>query len=677
MKKQSVRAEQTPDRTPLTQSQAKRLAGLSKLNASDLVGLTVAEISDKFRWQIEPEWLFFRRICGRVVKEDPNTHVQYPVPFATVYVEDTDCTFLGLFPRELPWAWFFPFFCYREVIGQTTTDECGNFCVWVPRFDIDWILQFRHERICFRELFVKPTVAQVIHQLVGTPIPRGPHPPDPGPLALRPGSALFQKAEQLLGTDLTRRLAVLARESTLGASNQEQQALLNRPAFPFQVPPPLPKEFRQPIGVNRHEHHKAVAETLAGRLGVASKQVEGLNLSRYCGPFVRCFDVVVPEWVPFFDVPDIGFRVTQDVNGNGVQEVIYSDGLFDVNWTGSLSDVTLVASPIAVSTRNCLAPAVPCGDVPSIEFVGLMPLVNPAPPVDPYVDGEGYATRPNRPHPSGLISDGLPHPLSQAPFTDTLQLYGCSELGDAAFYRLTYSFNGGSTTPFLGLTWPLYREVAGTLETLWPAADGQGWYPVLPAADGWFPNQLLLEWDTTQVSNGTYTIQLETTDATKTAITGSAPIELTVDNTNPIVQINNFLWRTTGAFQPLPTDDCAVIVRGNPPSDVEVQISFTVTAAHLRSVQLSSGGCNGGALLTSPTATAQHWYESAGDNSYTNTATFVIPASYPQGAYTFDLYATARAFNPSGGDGGHLADWNYDVVYRWTNPSFAIAVVNV
>jgi hypothetical protein len=149
----STQKIQVPDQVPLTKLQAKRLSGLTGINADELAGLSVSEISTKFRWQIDPEYFFFRRICGKVVKKDPSTGIEYPVPFATVYAEDTDCSLLGLFPVDNPWAWFFPFFCETEVIAETTTDACGNFCVWVPRFEIEWILRFRLERRCFVELF--------------------------------------------------------------------------------------------------------------------------------------------------------------------------------------------------------------------------------------------------------------------------------------------------------------------------------------------------------------------------------------------------------------------------------------------------------------------------------------------------------------------------------------------
>jgi hypothetical protein len=38
--------------------------------------------------------------------------------------------------------------------------------------------------------------------------------------------------------------------------------------------------------------------------------------------------VLVPEWVPLVDVPDITFRVTQDVDGDGDEETIYSEGYY-------------------------------------------------------------------------------------------------------------------------------------------------------------------------------------------------------------------------------------------------------------------------------------------------------------------------------------------------------------
>ena len=103
------------------------------------------------------------------------------VPNATVHVEDTDCSFLGLFPVEDPaWWWFWPIFCQREVIATTMTDECGNFCVCIPRWDIDRILRFRLQRICFPDIY-RPNLRDLIGDIV---LER--KPPFPVPTRTRP-----------------------------------------------------------------------------------------------------------------------------------------------------------------------------------------------------------------------------------------------------------------------------------------------------------------------------------------------------------------------------------------------------------------------------------------------------------------------------------------------------------
>jgi hypothetical protein len=685
---ESPRNEVTPDQAPLSKTQAAALSSLTGIAADKFVGRSVAEISAEYRWQIDPDLFLFVRVCGQVVKPNPVTGNQDPVPFATVYAQETVCSLFGYFPLGLPWAWFFPFFCQTHVVAETTTDACGNFCVWVPRFVIEWILRFRIERICYLELFNKPTVASVIAYLQGPPIG-----PDPGPeaqiTALKPGTSLYQKAEQLLGSQVVRQLAAPAGSKTFGASNPSQQALLSRPAFPNALPPSLPKALRKSASISSlEEHHNAVRSTLANDLGLDATQLGGLDLGRYYGPFLRCYDVLVPEWVPIFEVPDVSFKVTQDVNGTGTQEIIYSGGLFDVPWgTGIPSNVTLIASPIAISTTNCVTPVVPCGDVPSLEFVGLMPLVNPPSPAAPYIDPvAGFATRPNPPHPGGTIAEaGVPP--STAPYTGTLQLYGCTGVDNAAFYRLRYTYTAPGTTtpsaltPFTGLSWPLYRVVGGVLQEQWPVADGDGWYPVIPVADGWFPNSMVLEWDTINSvthANGLYTIQLEVADGGKNLLATSSPVGFVVDNSAPLVTYDA-VWSFNSGFsgsQPVPTDDCVVIDRGVTPQDVYIRLSYSVTASHLKYVQVGSGGCAGGATLTSAASTAQHWYEDAGDNTVSNVATFRIPAALPQGVYSFDVYAASRAFNPAGSDAGPLDDWNYNPTYVWTNPSFAIAIVN-
>src|SRR5688572_28801822 len=153
--------------------------------ARELVGLSVAEISDKFRFQIDATLLAFRKVCGRVVKRNPVTGVEYPVPYATVHVEDSDCSLLGFFPSKSKWAWYFPFACRREVIATAKTDECGRFCVWIPRWDIDWVLRFRRERVCFPIVFDRPSVRDLLDDLIPQRIPRPVPEPDPPPFGPR------------------------------------------------------------------------------------------------------------------------------------------------------------------------------------------------------------------------------------------------------------------------------------------------------------------------------------------------------------------------------------------------------------------------------------------------------------------------------------------------------------
>ena len=683
-----ARTELTPNRQPLTVLQAERLSGLSGISLDELVGKSVAEIDEQYRWLLNPDWLLFVQICGTVVQLNPANGEQYPVPYATVYAEDTVCSVLGYFPELGPWAWFFPWECRTEVVAQTTTDACGNFCVWVPRFELEWILRWRLERVCYLEVFRKPTISDVLAYLQGGP-------PDPGgPVTLQPGTDLYQRAEQLVGSQLTQRLSTFDASPTFGSSTTEQRALLGRPAFPTSPPPPLSSELRRPTDRNDREGHRnAVRSTLANKLNLAGEALADLDLGHYCGPFLRCFDVLIPEWVPILEIPDISFRVTQDVTGTGVQEVIYSGGLFDVPWGSGTTDVTLYASPIAVANPLCNTPEVPCGDEPTLEYVGLMPLENPPLPAPPFVDTVttdalyGFALRPNPPSPSGNLTGPTLLPAS-APFSGTLQLYGCTQVDGAEYYRLLYTYTApGSTTvsaikPFVGLTWPLYREVGLILQTLWPVSDSNGWYPVLDSGDDWFPASMVLEWDTGSFQDGLYSVQLQVGDAGKAPLATSPAVGFVIDNSPPKVTYSA-IWSFESDMsspQPLPTDECAVIDRGIVPADVYVQLSFSVSAEHLRSVQVGTGGCGGNdpVLQTSitPLSAVQHWYEDEGDNTFGSVALYKIPASFPQGVYSFNIYAASRAFNPAGSDSGPLDDWLYSPVYIWSNPSFSTAVVN-
>ncbi|HEX6510295.1 MAG TPA: hypothetical protein VF221_21915, partial [Chloroflexota bacterium] len=147
---------QAPDSRPINRIQAQRLSALSGVDIKEVENKSVAQISQELRWRINPKWLLFEQICGRVVKTDPITHVDYPVPYATVHVQDTDCSFLGYYPVGWKFGWLYPIWCTRHDIATVVTDACGRFCVWIPRWDIDWILEWRKQRICYPIIFLRP-----------------------------------------------------------------------------------------------------------------------------------------------------------------------------------------------------------------------------------------------------------------------------------------------------------------------------------------------------------------------------------------------------------------------------------------------------------------------------------------------------------------------------------------
>jgi hypothetical protein len=675
-----------PDRRRMTALQARRLGAMSGLAVKEVEGLTVADLADKYRWRIDPELLFFRKICGRVVKKDAASGAEYPVPFATVHVEDTDCNLLGYFPHGWTWGWYFPLSCHREVLATVKTDECGRFCVYIPRFEIDWILRWRRERICFNDIFVRPSLADLLDIPKFGPIVDGPFDP-PGPIP-EPDPQPWRKLAQLdltrvellagrAGRQVARKAADLLASSNFGARISGPDPR-NVRAFDGNLPPPLPKDISavlagagNVIGARDVKGLEAVHGNIAHRLGTDPRELKELRLERYIGPFRRCRDIIVPEWQVIVDVPDISFRVTQDTNGDGVEETIYSEGWFDVRWDAtSIPEVTLTANDAARESRVCDTPPVPCKDTPELLFAGLMPLTDPA-----YFDAaSGYALRPNRPKP---VRDP-----AQTPFTGVLQLYGCVNVPNAAYYRVVAQLDGsGNFSPITGLSWNIYPLPSGSPHLV--TADSDGWYPVLPNPGGFHPANMVLEWPTPALARMGLKVQLA--NAAKVPLAVESPVvAVECDNTAPSVTFTKLAWKFSSDDDSHFNDvghnllvTCPTIRRGASPRAIEIQFEAQVHANHLRDAALGSYGCGGGAFVrTTPEAAASHWHSNPGDNAVLLSGRYQLAAGAAEGAYSFYCYAGSRAMNPAGSDSGHLSDWFYDPLYNYVQPTVNLAIVN-
>lgn len=653
------------------EKQVKKLSKLIQIDEEELRGKNLASIAEEYKHTIDPMLITHVRVCGQVVKYDPTTGDELPVPFATVHVEDTDCHLIALYPFDSIWGWFYPFYCTREEITSVVTDACGRFCVWIPFFDIDWILKWRLKWICYPEIFNRPSIKdllfKIIHEL--PPIiykPPKPFPPWPDPpILMRYRDSIIRKANEFRLPEAGATLdSIVDKISTFG--NKIEDLDLDRPAFREEMPPPLSHNL-----LEKMMRHIEASEQLREHENIANPH---LDIERFIGPFLRCTGVLVPEIVTITDVPDITFRVTQDVDGDGTPETIYSEKFFQVRWDSlPSSGIKLYASEIALTGFDCDTPVIQSGD-PAILYAGLMPLFNPAIPEDAYHDGSsGYARRPNRPRSGGLFSSSSSG-LAETPFMGTLQLYGRNQAPNAKFYRVLYKVNGSSEVPF-EFTWPLYRNVGGVLQKKNVAPDNNGWYPIIPLTENWHPPNLLMNWPTKTA--GLYELRLQLGDNSKTSKLLTNPINIRVDTTKPSGQFTSLKWReVTGSW---PSDSLSLIcpvIKRPAGKDIEIKVAFTSSAKHLRSTRLTVSGCGAGSMtLTSPQDSAEHWHTTPTDNAFNNAATFLLSSTAPPGAYTFHLHVISRAFNPAGQD-GYTQDWNYDPVHIWRWYNLPISIVD-
>ena len=678
--------EDQPDRRKVTARQAAYLEELSGVSADKLVAKPIGQLEELLRWKIDPQLLFFRRVCGRVVRVEPGTGVIQGVPNATVHVEDTDCSFLGFFPVEGPfwwWWWFWPIFCHREEIATTMTDECGRFCVWIPRWDIDRILRFRLERVCYPD-FVKPSLADFLKEIGPGPVEQppikvNPNPPDPAPFVL-PEREVLEQAGALLGRGSLDRLIQFGERRAFGEQTAELQALLDEPAFLEDFHPPLTDEALE--RVEEVSLPEAAHEEKGRR--AAKLELAELSPAKAIGPFLRCRNVIVAEWEYIVDVPDITFRVTQDVDLDGDEETIYSEGFFDVRWNaGTIPPVTLKASPIARPSPFCDGPTIPCGNKPAIVTVGLMPLASTH-----HDNASGSATRVNRPKPGGLFSSpptpGTGPESAQSPYAGTLQLHGCHRIGGAKFYRLLYRYEGGPELPFLGLDFYPPR-LTGPPWWTHAVPDSQGWYEVLnPESDYVFPHWLI-DWRTWNGSfpNGNYAVRLQLADAGKTPLAPPAefsdPVTIRIDNRSPSANFDQVRWRVTGGpwVETFTWPFACIVIHRPKNKDIEIEVTWSAWAAQFRSAFVGASGCGAGApALASSISSAEHWHQNIGDNFVSRSTLWSLPHTLPQGSYGFSIHSSSRAFNPAGDGGGPGTNWKADYDYLYVVPSIGVAVID-
>ena len=374
--------------------------------------------------------------------------------------------------------------------------------------------------------------------------------------------------------------------------------------------------------------------------------------------------------------PDLTFEALQDIDGDGQQEVIYRENLFDVRWDSNITDVKLYANASAITSPSCNLPDTgPCGD-PALLFAGNYPLHVPSTTSDYHDGASGYAKLPNRPDADGVPGGARTAPAF-TPFLGSFYLMGCAESTKATHYRIHHEVSG--TVGFLnGSFGPLLKVVGGVLQQLIVNPVNGHWYPIVPRADGWTPAGILAPVGVSGTAKHSFRLELgKQTGAAINPVANSLtnPVAIFIDTSAPVFTNLSLSWRqpdTSLDWAPLDPFNCAVMVRQNP-GRVQIRVGFSVTANHLRHFSASAGGCGPVAapvLITDgrdglPATTADsaaHWHIDANDNSATRTLYYELIPGAPAGCYSFAVLATSRAFDPN------AAVTGADPVVAWQSP---------
>jgi hypothetical protein len=647
-------AQKKKDRKPgliekrkLSASQIAFLAREASLPVEKIADLRIVDVEDSLGAYLDPYWLFNRKVCGRVVQRDPLTGELRGVPGATVEVQDTDCS--GWFRKIGGFQWFYPFGCTRDTIATAVTDECGYFCVWIPRWLFEWIRTWRRERICLP--LDRPRLVDVIDP------PIDPDPPiirDPGWIDPLPEKVLrIDPRVDVLTAD---RIGALVSELGPGSRRIGLDRLL---AAPLQLPRPAPPSAADMVGYTPDPEGPA-------------------DFTRPFGPYWVCRDVYVPEWQVVLDVPDITFHVTQEINGSDVE--VYSEGYFEVRWDDSGSgDVVLEANELAVSVDDCDRDnGIVCEDTIAIISASEMPLDQSASPLF-HDDASGFGVRVNRPSTSS--TDWAPPPSlaanAESPIADTLVLRGCAHIANAQYYRLMYD-RGAGPEPITGTSWPAWHANLGIV-TIAPDADG--WIEIQDLIGGY--QHLLMKWPTVKYPNASYDVVLEVADSSRTVLQQSAGHTFVLDNSQPTFPEFAVRYKVGGDdFAALDLGDCPKIFRepavsGIGGEPVEIEVTWRAGADHLRNAFVKMIGCGGGnPTVDAFSNTSWYWQASGAIDSGSHTAVFTILATADAGCYSLTREAVSRAYNPA------TASFSPSTFYwekdrrRWTRSSWSISVVD-
>ena len=696
-----VAAEEMPEKAKLTivptevepKSLIRRLAEAGQAPSAtvsrDLMlaregRLTAADLPLKAVDDVVRIWPKKRRVCGRVVRRNPVTGEICSVPGATVRVLDVDFHFFWWYPYPgLPWCWLFPFRPRREEIATTKTDECGRFCVDIPYFDIDSILRWRLRFRCLWETLKWPRVIDAIDLGIKPdlrvyrelerlpelePKPRPGPWPGPGPLeptipvpreamqrteeeeAANPDSAIFRAPPiaERLSDFYTKpqfdpaREAVLAKRGLFEPIEPTELSVLEQPAFPKLIAPPaLPDD-------------EMLLKILPDK-----EMLPALRLAYPIVRLLRCWAEIVPRWHVFLDVPDIVFKVEQDVDGDGALETIYDQGYFDVNW--NLTEPTMNVVIEAWENAICVPCGPPYQPCTKTGIVGINEM-----PVDPiYRNAQGYAIRVNRPKPNGARPD------AKTPFCRTLRLVGCPSYGTAVYYKVFYSYEGGPETHFAE-SWYVYNVSAGAPHHVKP--DANGFYEVLTPPNDYFPYHTLINWRTHNYANGRYSVRLALYNKAHNPIGPKLPsINVAIDNSRPSrVDFMRLRWRVvsphTGGWNNLPL--YCPIVRRPAGADIELEIQYNVASTHLRDYIVRFRGCG-----QTPLATWNHayWHHNVSDNNRVDIWTVPVPGTTPQGGYYFYLEGRSRAFNAVG---GLASNWYFDPLHIYRGRTQTVVILD-